>query len=529
MPGSDTAALTGSAKAFEAHRLLNDTTAPYPDDRGIAALFEDCARRRADAVAVVHGERRVTYRELDRMADGLAARLRAHGTVPGDAIAVCADRSPELIAALLAALKCGAAYVPVSDTWPEARLRTLFDRAGCRLLLTDRAEDAAPHVPGTTRVSTHDAAADAPAQRPDSADGPDAVAYVNFTSGSTGQPKGVPIHHRSVARLVFGATYAPLNQDTVTLQLAPVTFDAATFEVWGALLHGGTCVLYPDDFIRFSRLRRTLEDERVTVLFLTTALFNSLLDDAPQTLDRVPHVLTGGEAHSLKHIARALERYGPGRVSSVYGPTEATTFATHYPIDALAPGESALPIGRPIQNTRAYVVDGERLCDPGEIGEVLLAGPGLSPGYLGLPEENARRFVSFAVDGAAERLYRTGDRAYLRSDGELVFQGRSDDQVKINGFRIELGEIAHHIDRHPDVKQGYVTTADEPGGRRVLIAYVVPANERCSPDTVRAHLERSLPSYMVPRSISLCDGLPLTPTGKVDRRALLSLTELEQT
>jgi amino acid adenylation domain-containing protein len=518
------ARLCGSAKAVELHRAVNRTEAPYPDSDSVVGIFEDCARRYANHAAVIHGERRLSYAELNRAANIQAARLLALGVAPGDAVGVCAERSPELIAALIAVLKCGAAYLPVSDSWPDDRTRGIFGSAGVRVVLTDRAELLIPRFPGLRVVPVAESGdAEAGTANPGLAVSHEAIAYINFTSGSTGHPKGVPICHRSITRLVFGANYAALDQGTVLLHMAPVTFDAATFEIWGALLHGGTCVLYPSGFLRFSQLKRVLEAHGVTVLFLTTALFNSIVDEAPQALRQVGTVLTGGEAHSLKHMARAIELYGPDRVTSVYGPTEATTFSTYYPVRALAPGETALPIGLPIQNTRVYVVDGSRLCEPGEVGEVLLAGPGLSPGYLGLPEENASRFIEREVDSLRTRLYRTGDRAYMRHDGVLVFQGRLDDQVKISGYRIELGEIAHHLNAHPDVRQSYVTTVDDPAAGKALASFVVPAREECDVEALRAHLARRLPAYMVPHRIRLCPSLPLSATGKVDRAALLAL------
>jgi amino acid adenylation domain-containing protein len=520
------AKLGGTAKAIELHRLINDTDLPYPADRSVVELFEDSARRHADRVAVVHGSRRITYAELGCMANCLAATLRAHGVEPGDAVGVCAKRTPELIATLIAVLKCGAAYLPVSAEWPRERTSDLFGQANVRVLATDQPARHEGRFPGLSIVPVQQAARSSPdagLAAPALTISPDAIAYINFTSGSTGRPKGVPIRHRSIARLVFNASYARLDQDSVLLQHSPVTFDAATFEVWGALLHGGTCVLYPAEFLRFSRLKRVLDAEGVTVLFLTTALFNSVVDEAPATLDQVGTVLTGGEAHSLKHIGRALERYGPDRIVSVYGPTEATTFATYHPVRSLAADETALPIGVPIQNTRAYVVEESRLCGPGEVGEVWLGGPGLAPGYLGLPQATRERFIECEVDGCAERLYRTGDRAYLRADGVLVFQGRLDDQVKVNGFRIELGEVAHHLDAHPEVRQSYVTVVEDPAAGKALVAFVVPQRADCDVAGIKAYLDGRLPAFMVPNRIRLCESLPLSPTGKVDRNALLAV------
>jgi len=234
-------------------------------------------------------------------------------------------------------------------------------------------------------------------------------------------------------------------------------------------------------------------------------------------------ILTGGEAHSLKHIGKALQQYGTDRVTSVYGPTECTTFATYHPIRELRVGETALPIGRPIQNTRAYVVNENGLCEPGEIGEILLAGPGLSPGYLNHAEATWERFVDLEIDGTADRLYRTGDRALLGDDGELVFQGRSDDQVKVNGYRIELGEISHHMDQHEGIRQSFVTAATNASEEKSLVAFVVPDNDRCTPAKIREYLQTRLPAYMIPADIRLRRSLPLSASGKIDRNALLSL------
>jgi D-alanine--poly(phosphoribitol) ligase subunit 1 len=507
--------------AREAHRRINRTETPYPARHSVPELFARQVARAPGSTAVVHGPRRLTYRELDRAANVVAARLAAHGTRPGDAVGVCVRRSTDLVVALLAVLKCGAHYVPFEAAWPDGRLDGLFEQAGAGVLLTDRADELTGRFPRAAVVAVGTGPGDdAPA--PGVAVDPGALAYVNFTSGSTGRPKGVPITHRGVTRLVFGARYADLDAGAVVLHTAPVTFDAATFEIWGPLLHGGVCVLYPSERLRCSELRTVLAEHGVTVVFLTTALFNTIIDEAPDTLDSVRTVLTGGEAHSLRHIGAALARYGPGRLVSVYGPTECTTFATFYPVDALGAGEESLPIGLPIQNTRVYVVDGDELCAPGRAGEILLAGPGLSPGYLAAPELNRDRFIVRDVDGVPERLYRTGDRGALREDGVLMFHGRVDDQVKINGYRIELGEISYHLGRHDDVRQNYVTVVETAAGEKSLAAFVVAEDDRCTPAGLRDYLSGLLPGYMVPGQIRFCAQLPLSPTGKVDRRALLA-------
>ncbi|WP_445397654.1 amino acid adenylation domain-containing protein [Streptomyces sp. LE64] len=510
--------------ALAAHRALNqDTDTPYPD-LGVKELFEAQAARRPRATALVHEGGRLDYAALNGLANDLAETMRSAGVRPGDTVTVLIGRSAELIIALLATIKCGGTYLPADADWPDERLRALLDRTGSVHVL-GRAGDLdalAARLPGRRFLPVERDRLTEREQAPAHRGSPDDIAYINFTSGSTGVPKGVPIRHRSIVRLVHRTRYCRLDEESVLLQLAPVSFDAATFEIWGALLHGATLVLYPSSFVRLGRLHRVLTEHRVTAVFLTTALFNTVVDEAPDTLADVRTVLTGGEAHSLTHMAAALRIYGPDRVVSVYGPTECTTFATYHPVRALDRDESSLPIGRPIQNTRAYVVRDGHLCPPGDPGEVLLAGPGLSPGYLGLPEATARHFVDAEVDGVPERLYRTGDRAFLSEHGHLVFQGRLDDQVKINGFRVELGEVAYHLDAQPAVRRSFVTTRPNRQGGRELVAFVVPDTADCDPETLRARLRQRLPHYLVPTVLRLRADLPLTATGKVDRSALLA-------
>ncbi|WP_369375414.1 amino acid adenylation domain-containing protein [Streptomyces sp. cg36] len=511
--------LTGTDEALALHRRINRTADAYPRDASVPALFAESVARAPDAPAVAQGGRTYTYRELDLLSNGLARRLLAEGFAPGAAVGVCVARSPELIVTLLAVLKCGGVYLPFDAGWPDERLRTLFTDADCRWVLTDR-HDLLSRRLDHCQVLSVEAELTPYAFAPAIQVTGDQLAYINFTSGSTGRPKGVPIRHRGIARLVLGARFAPLDAHSRLLQLAPVTFDAATFEIWGALLNGGTCVLYPEGLVRLSRLGRVLHEHGVTVVFLTTALFNAVIDEAPDALAGTRTVLMGGELHSMPHVAAALRAYGPGRLVHVYGPTEATTFATHHPVDHLDEGSGLLPIGRPIQNTRLYVVDGDTLCEPGRTGEIWLAGDGLSPGYLGDPRLTADRFVERVIDGTAERLYRTGDHGYLLPDGSLVFQGREDDQVKINGFRVELGEVAHHLDRHPGVRRSHVTVSTA-RGEKALVAFVVTDDPAVTPLALRHHLRTRLPAYLVPARIHLCEALPLTATGKVDGRALL--------
>ena len=354
-------------------------------------------------------------------------------------------RSTEMIVAVLGILKAGGAYVPLDPDNPEARLRLLAEDAGLEALITDGTLARGWTCPGvpTLIIDEEPSGLDLQADTDLAAvASPSSLAYVMYTSGSTGKPKGVLIENRSVVRLVFGVDYARFGPDRVFLHLAPAAFDASTFEIWGALLHGARLVLAPDGPPDLADLGRLIAAHGVTTLFLTTGLFNAIVDLCPSSLAGVREILTGGESMSAQHVRMAYQSIpGPPRISNIYGPTECTTFACCYPIDpAGLEGADNIPIGRPIGNTRAYVLDAHGQPVPtGVEGELYLGGDGLARGYLDRPEATAERFVTCL--GPDERLYRTGDRVRWRSDGTLEFLGRLDDQVKLRGFRIEFGEI----------------------------------------------------------------------------------------
>lgn len=514
--------MTGPAEALSIHRDINATALPYPDKSSVKELFESCAEEFGTRTAVVCGAEVLSYRDLNGIANGMAERLRQRGVGPGDCVALCVERSTDLIVSLLAIIKCGAAYLPLNSSWPNGLLRRILGAFKCRLVLLGRDGSLAEQLPADRVLFLDPRHVTACRVNPGAEVDAEAVAYINFTSGTTGDPKGVPIQHRGIARLVFGAAYAPLDKDSVLLHMSPVTFDAATFEIWGALLCGGTCVLYPSAHLRISTLRNVVCHGGVSVAFVTTALFNAIVDEAPDTLDSVGTVLTGGERYSHRHIGEALRRYGPGRLVHVYGPTECTTFSTYHPVNHLPEEPGMLPIGKPIQNTRVYVVREERLCRPGEIGEILIAGPGLSPGYLGTADDNRAAFAHYDIGGVAERVYRTGDYGYLLGSGDLIFEGRRDDQIKVNGFRIELAELSRVIGDHPRVREIYVTVAELVAGDKILVAFVVGHSPSLTVPDVVAYVQARVPSYMVPAVVELRDRLPLTASGKVDRQALLA-------
>jgi amino acid adenylation domain-containing protein len=520
----------GLLDAGERSALLREaasTEAPYPRDATIAEAFRAQVARDPDAVAASCDGQVLRYGELDQRSNRLARRLRALGVRADARVGVCLRRSLDLPVALLGTLKAGAAYVPLDAAYPAERLAFMLADAGVSVLLTE--ERLAASLPrGTHAVVRLDA--DGGAIAAESAEPfasgatPDTLAYVTYTSGSTGRPKGVEVRHRGVLRLLFGVDYVRLGPDQTLLQLAPVSFDASTLEIWGALLHGGRCALFPGERPTARDLGRAIAAEGVTTLWLTASLFNAVVDEAPEVLAPVRQLLIGGEALSVEHVRRALACLPGTRIVNGYGPTESTTFTCCHEIPRpLGEGVRAIPIGRAIGNTRTYVLDrGLRLVPAGVAGELFIGGDGLARGYLGRPALTAERFVPdpFAAR-PGERLYRTGDRVRRGPDGTLEFLGRFDHQVKVRGFRIELGEIESALRRHPLVADAVVVVReDRPRDHRV-VGYVARRDGAAlGPQDLRAELQARLPEYMVPSAFVVLDRLPLGAAGKVDRRAL---------
>jgi amino acid adenylation domain-containing protein/non-ribosomal peptide synthase protein (TIGR01720 family) len=498
--------------------------APPLPPRSVSALFAEQAAARPDAVAIVSGHARITYGELERRANRIARRLAALGVRPGDRVGVSMERSPELIATLLGVLKAGAAYLPLDPSYPARRLAFMLEDAGAAALaVSEEVPGALAGFPGPVLSLARDAAAiDAEDDAPvDGALGAEAEAYVTYTSGSTGTPKGVAIPHRGVVRLARGNA-ARLAADEVFMQIAPVGFDASTFEIWGALLNGAALAVHPPHLPAPAELGEFIRTHGVTTAWLTTALFNQVVDAGPAHLSSLRRILTGGETASPPLMARALEALPGLEIVHCYGPTENTTFTTTHVVTRGEAEAGTIPIGRPIANTSAYVLDGRMVpCGIGIPGELFTGGVGVAHGYLRRPALTAERFLPdpfAAIPGA--RMYRTGDRARWREgSGGLVleFLGRLDEQVKVRGFRIEPGEVEAALLAHPGVRAAAVAARDDGRGRQ-LVAYVT--GDAIDAAALRAHLAAALPPYMVPAAFVTLDALPLTANGKLDRAAL---------
>ncbi|MBZ4422889.1 non-ribosomal peptide synthetase, partial [Myxococcus sp. RHSTA-1-4] len=494
----------------------------YPREKSLPELFEAQVAKTPDAVAVAYEGQWLTYVELNRWANQIAHHLRGMGVGPEVRVGLCMERSLDMVASVLGILKAGGAYVPLDASYPLERLSWMKREAGVALLVAQEKladEVAEGGEPVFCVDSQWEAIVRQPENNPPTRVGGGNLAYVMFTSGSTGKPKGVGVPHRAVARLVLGADYAHFGPEEVWLQLAPISFDASTLELWGALLHGAKLVVYPAGTPSLEELGQALEDSEITSLWLTAALFEQMQARQPEALARVKQVLAGGDVLPVGRVRERLA--GGGVLINGYGPTENTTFSACYRMEVPEEVGASVPIGRPIANTSAYVLDASMKPVPvGVPGELYVGGEGLAVGYVGRPELTAERFVPNPF-GQGERLYRTGDVVRWKGDGKLEFLGRRDGQVKVRGYRIELGEVETALTQHGGVNEAVVIAREDGAEGKRLVAYVT-ATEGAALDaaTLRTHVKQRLPEYMVPSAYVVLDALPLTPNGKVDRKAL---------
>jgi amino acid adenylation domain-containing protein len=521
----------------------SEDLATWPTPRCLHHLFEEQVRRTPEAVAVVCKDKRWTYRELDHQANRLAHQLRSIGVGPQALVGLCVERSLEMVAGILGILKVGAAYVPLDPGYPAERLAVMLEEARLPLLVTQlHLRDRLPaHRVQVIFLGGNEPAPDRAADEtgPIQAGHPDDLAYVIFTSGSTGRPKGVMVRHRNVAAL-FEATqfwYQFHSGDVWTLYHS-FAFDFSVWELWGALLYGGRLVVVPHATSRSPRaFYDLLLREQVTVLNQTPSAFRQLMqvEESFDSLAAAPSpseglalrlVIFGGEALTLPALKPWLDRHGDQcpRLVNMYGITETTVHVTYRPIhraDLDHPAGSM--IGRPVPGWQVYLLNGNRRpVAEGEVGEIHVGGKGVAAGYLHRPELTEERFVPdpFSLDPGA-RLYRSGDLARRLPDGDLVYLGRSDDQVKVRGFRIELLEIESVLARHPNVREAAVLAREDAPGERRTVAYV-SARHQPAPTAgeLRSFLQAKVPEYMIPAGFVFLEQLPLTDHGKVNRAQL---------
>ncbi|WP_328898078.1 non-ribosomal peptide synthetase [Streptomyces sp. NBC_00236] len=521
--------LTSSEHARVVHWGTGRRLHASDDDATLPALFAAQAHRTPDAVAVASHDTALTYAELDRISADLARALAGLGVAPESGIGVLLTRSPAVVSVSLGAVRAAGAYVPLDARWPGERLDQVAGVAAVRVLVVDADAFASPWVAAMARrvpVVVVDrlgrilrGAPERPG-RPAAVPGSGTLAYVMFTSGSTGLPKGVGVTHADVVALTADSAWQGGAADVVLMHSAYV-FDASTFEIWAPLLRGGRVVIAPEGVLEAAALGDAVQEHGVTAVFLTTALFNVIAETDPGAFAGLRLVCAGGELASPDAMQRVAGTAPGVRVLHVYGPTETTTFATRYDVAAGLPSGPP-PVGRPLDGMRGYVLDGSLgPVPPGVVGELYLAGRGVARGYTGLPGLTAARFVADPFDAEGGRMYRTGDLVRWTDDGQIAYVARADNQVKLRGHRIELGEIEGVLACCDGVADSFAVVREDAPGDRRLVAYVVPAAGARpeSADLARA-VGRSLPAYMVPAAFVLIEALPLSLNGKVDQRSL---------
>jgi amino acid adenylation domain-containing protein len=509
--------------------LLSASNTPdYPRNDSVHQIFEWQVSKSPEAIALDYDGRTITYRELNARANQLAHYLRQNKAGPGTLVGVYMERSIEMIVAFLGILKAGAAYVPLDFSYPLERLAFMIEDTQMPVILTQRehlSELPASGAQAFCLDTEWNLIGQLPRIPPANAARADALAYVIYTSGSSGKPKGVAVPHRGITRLVLNTDYVKITPGDHVAQASNASFDAATFEIWGALLNGARLegmsreiTLSPEDFARALRVKR------ITTLFVTTALFNQLAREVPGVFSSLGTALFGGEAVDPKWVRAVLAGGPPKRLLHVYGPTENTTFSTWHLVENLEDDAHTVPVGRPIANSELYILDPALNPVPiGIPGEIYVGGDGLARGYWNSPDPAELKFIPhpFSADRNA-RLYRTGDLARFNANLEVEFIGRLDQQIKLRGFRIEPGEIESLLHKHPAISEAVAVAREDVPGDQRLVAYLVPRGASPETDALKAFLRENLPDYMIPSAFVFMESFPLTPNEKIDRHALPS-------
>lgn len=512
----------------EKQRMLEEWNAPEleHDQLYLTKWFEHNVRKQPNAVALSAGDHTMTYAELNEQANRLARHLQKNGVGHQTVTAILAERTPELIVSLLAVLKAGATYVPIDPDYPESRIQYMLKDSGATHLLTHSSfisQTRSLAFDGTYLFADDQEILLMSSENLPLEAGLNDTAYIMYTSGTTGQPKGIMTTHSNIARVVKNTNYLTILETDTLLSLSNSVFDGFTFDVYGALLNGAKLVLpQKETILDMGKLTELIKGEHISVMFVPTALFHLLVDEGTDWMRGVRKVLFGGERASVQHVRKAFDVMGKGRLLNVYGPTESTVFATYYPIDEAIPLEArSIPIGKPLNQTGAYILSEHRQLQPiGMVGELCLSGKGLAKGYLNRPDLTKQVFIAHPF-AAGERLYRTGDLAYFREDGLIEYAGRVDDQVKIRGHRIELTEIEANLLMHQGVKQAVLLADHDETNHTRLLAYITCDDAwKGKLDDIKSRLKERLPAYMLPHELIELENLPLTPNGKVDKRQL---------
>lgn len=486
---------------------FNNTRSNYPSAATIQGLFEEQVEKTPQSIALVFQENEWSYAALNHHANQLSHYLKKeHAIRPGDDVGIMLQRGDALILAVLSILKAGGVYIPIDPDFPEERIAYIRQDSQCKVLIDEAFLSRFSGI--RENYSPENGSSVTTAASP---------AYILYTSGSTGAPKGVVVSHKNVIRLVKADNYAKLKGDEVILSTGAISFDATTFEYWGALLNGGRLVVCPQEtLLDPALLEEEIVKQKVNTVFFTSGWFNQLVDTNIRVFKNLRTLLTGGDMVSIAHVHQLKNTYPGLRILHVYGPTENTTFSTCYPVDALT---SVIPIGKPISNSTAYILDEfQQVVPVGVVGEICLGGDGVAIGYLNNDDATREKFILNPYR-ANDRLYRSGDMGRWLPDGTIEFIGRKDDQIKIRGYRIELGEIENALRGYAGIEKSLVIAKPNAHGEKTLVCYIAGRPDLIATD-VKAYLGGKLPSYMIPEYIVVLEDFPLSSTGKTDRKRL---------
>ncbi|WP_108867381.1 hybrid non-ribosomal peptide synthetase/type I polyketide synthase [Aquimarina aquimarini] len=499
----------------------NNPSVKYPKKKTLIALFREQQAKTPNAIAVTYKDQVLTYKELQKKSLQVANYLVTKENIQsGDTVAILAQRGVDMIVSILGVLQCGATYVPLHTEYPVSRLQYIIEDSNVKTILcTDEKlilEKQLSSYPYFLIEETQ-SFQDTPL---DSSSTPSSIAYIMYTSGTTGTPKGVRVSHQNIMKLVHDTGAIQVLPEDHVLQWSNFAFDGSTYEIFSTLLTGARLVMITEeDAPNVIRLADEIKKKEITVCFVTTALFNALIDYDTQSLSGIRKILFGGELVSVPHVKKAFDTLGKGKIVHVYGPTETVVYATSYEVNKVE--KDSVPIGKPLDNTTVYIFNkGMQLCPTGVIGELYIGGDGVANGYLNKPELTTERFVSNPFDTHKNAtLYKTGDMVRWLPGGDIEFIGRKDDQVKIRGYRIELGEIETTFKKSSYIKQALVVAQEDPGGSKRLVSYIIP-DKGYTKELLIQELQLQLPDYMIPPFIISLESYPLTPNGKINKREL---------
>ncbi|QUI24146.1 amino acid adenylation domain-containing protein [Vallitalea pronyensis] len=499
---------------------FNDTKVDYPRDKTIQELFEEQVERTPDNIAVVYEDKQLTYMELNQRANQLARILRKKGVKPDCIVGIMVERSIEMMVGIMGILKAGGAYLPIDPGYPGERISYMLEDSGTSIVLTASEEKIQSEI-DLTIINIKDVDIyGVEKSNLETINNPEDLAYIIYTSGSTGKPKGNETIHYNVNRVVKNTNYINILPEDTLLQLSNYAFDGSVFDIFGALLNGAKLILiHKEKVLNINELGHTIIEKGVSVFFITTALFNTLIDNNIECFKNIRKVLFGGERISVSHAKKALAFMGQDRIIHVYGPTESTVFSSYYFINEIDDNRDTIPIGKPISNTEIYILSKDYKINPvGTVGELCISGDGLARGYVNNKELTLKKFIKNPYK-PEEKMYTTGDLAKWLPDGNVEFIGRIDHQVKIRGYRIELGEIEAQLLKHKAIKEALVVAKEDESSNKYLCGYIVTKRE-LKVQEIRKHLAKELPDYMVPSIYIMLEKMPLTANKKIDRKAL---------